>query len=359
MTEFNFDKKDPSIQGNKYPLEGIEDILKAGFEKVEPAKLSKESDTLEMSQELPPPPEKVESDRPRISIPDPEKISDPKIRKAAELLQTQKWLAPSFIAAFTAVMFELLQLQKEVRYKEANIELLVRNQLYELSKSNAHLAKLITDSQAWEKLVQAVSSFVTAAVTTVNLVETTKNMGEATKYIDDQTKKHKEDMAKAMQIENPTIQITDLPKSPPPTAQQIKDHLAQFDNIVKNDQKFDYKSDEVKKHQKALMELEGNREYSISNRERTLSMISQMRGEALKSTIQGVTGVLTATITFDRGRMEEIKGLNEGEMQSMNKFSETSSKARDDAKANYDRFADYIARIIDSVFKAHKLTQSG
>lgn len=345
MVESYFEKKDPSIEGSKYPIEGLEEILKPGFEKIEPTKITQEKDTLEMSQEFPPVVEKVESDKPRISIPDPEKISDPNIKKAAELLKTQRWLAPSFIAAFTAVMFELLQLQKEVRYKEADIELLVRQELFELAKSNAHLAKLITDSQAWEKLVQAVSSFVSAAVTTVNMIETTKNIGKASTEIADEIKNKKTQLAEAMKTENPQ-------------GVSVANNIQDIDDIVRNSSGYKYTSKQVTDLQDTLKQLESNREYNISNKERMYSQISSMRGEALKATIQGVTQVLTASITFDRGRMEEMKGLNEGMMQSFNKFSETSAKARDDAKAMYDRFADFLARIIDSVFKAHKLGQA-
>ena len=47
------------------------------------------------------------------------------MKKAVEFLKENPWMVPSFLVAFTAVMFDIMKLQKDVRYTEAELELVV------------------------------------------------------------------------------------------------------------------------------------------------------------------------------------------------------------------------------------------
>lgn len=338
----------------KFPsMEKMEGVLKAGFDKiVEPSK-----DEIKVSEEealLSPP---SDCDKPRISAPNAEKTNEANLKKAATYLKNNPWLIPSFLVVFSSVMFEIMKLQQTVRFKEAQIELLVRQHLWDLAKSNAVLARTITESQAYEKFVQAVASFVTAAISGISSMASLKNLGKAAKQMDEQTAAQKRKLDEAKAKENPAVKAQDLPVNP--TKDQHDKHFKDLDdNIKKDNTGFKY-SDDIKKQEEAYKNLEYQRESNVSNRERTLSQITQMKSEAWKSTIQGMSGVLTALITLDRAKMEELKGYNEGMIQAMNKYSETSSKARDDAKAMFDRISDFIAKIVDSYFKAHSISGRG
>ena len=231
--------------------------------------------------------------------------------------------------------------------------------MQELAKDNATLARQITESQAWEKFVQAITSFINAAVSVYSAIDTTRNLGKATTAIDDQIDAHKTKLGELKREEYKTAKGL---KQPPETFDKktdLKNYNHNVDKMIKGDKDYKFQNPEIPKHEKALQDLEGNREYHISNRERSLSQISQMKQEAFKQTLQGVSGVINAYITLERAKMEELKALTDGVIQAFNKFSETASKARDDAKSSADRFFDYLLRIIESVNKTHSMGNRG
>lgn len=341
---------------NVPPIGSTEEASQVGYKKIGQAA----KDQIKVSEGVTPSSVTAECDKPTLAAPDAALTSDASLQQAVETLKANPWFLPSFLSAFNAIMYELLQTQKQIQFNESNMELYVRQKLYDLAQTNAELSKQITDNQAFEKLVQAVAAFATAALTAYNLVETTKNMGEATSKVENDIKNQRSQLDKAKFAElnkdpetKAKIGVIDEPINP--SADQIAKREKALSEVVDKNKDYQYKSDEVKREQKKLDELEGSKETKIYEKERMLSTLSQMKGEALKQAVQAVSGVLTAQITFERGRMEESKGLNEGAIQALNKFSETTTKARDDAKGNFDKFADFMNRIIESVATAHRL----
>ena len=356
-----------SISGDKklpvsefLPLTGTDATSEVGYVETGEAVKEKVKDKIVVSDEKPSTKVTCECGKPSLPKPDVKKI-EKYLNTCVKFQKENPWFTPSFLVQFTSVIYELLLLQKNVRFNEAQVEMKVRKELFELAKSNAELQQLITNTQAFEKLVQAVASFVNAGLSAVNLIETTKNLGEARESIEKDITDAKEALtvAKAKELEaekKSKVKVEELPATATP--KEREDRLEKLGAAIKADdvKDYEYKSPEVKRAQAKLDDLETGRERIISQREQVRTQISQMRGQMLKQVIDAISGVLTANITWKRGELELWKGMQEGSIQSLNKFSETSSKARDDAKSMYDRFADFLAKIVDSVFKAHSIT---
>lgn len=331
------------------PLKGTEATSQTGFLITGAAT----KDQVQRSEELPLQEILCQCDKPALQKPDQQKV-DQALPTVVKFLHDNPWFKPSFLTSFTEVIYELLKMQKTAHYNEAQTELTVRGQLYDLAFKNASLQKQITENQAFEKFVQAFASLATVAVTTINLVESTKNFGEASKKVEEQIKTADKELMQAKIKENPATKTIDIdPKLPP---QKKAAEFKKLEDIINQDKTTEYKTDAVKNAEKTLHSLKENREYNISNKERMMSQISSMRGEAFKSTVQAAAQFATGSITLGRSTLEEVKGQVDAVMQSFNKFSETSSKSRDEAKQMFDRFADFLARIIESVHKTHSIT---
>ena len=310
-------------------------------------------DEIVTSEQTPPPPPSSQSDKPSPRAPDPEKIREATLRKAIVKLQSNPWLKPSFLSGFTAVMYLIFNLQKDARYQDAQVGINVRQKLYALGESTAKLTRLITETQAEEKYIQAISSFVNAGLAVINLAETTKNVGTANKQITDEINAKKKELHDVKMKENPDLKVLDMPKRDPSKSQE--DHMKEIDAWMKTkDKDFKY-SPEVEKLEKQLQNMEESKQSNISRRETTLSQISQTRGEAAKQVVNAFSSFLQASITTDRAIAEEEKGLLEAAIQVLRTYEEKSTKSADEAKQEIDRFVDILTKMTDSTLQAHKM----
>lgn len=302
-------------------------------------------DEMVTSEQQPPPPPSSQSDKPSPRAPDPEKIREATLRKAIVKLQSNPWLKPSFLSGFTAVMYLIFNLQKDARYQDAQVGINVRQKLYTLSESTAKLTRLITETQAEEKFVQAISSFVNAGLSTISAIETTRNLGNAAKTYDNEIAAQKKVVQEAKSGENPALAA--LEKKPGTTQKDL-------DDFIRNDKKPDY-TEKVKKAEEKLAKLEGDRDQTIRQKEYSLNQVTQMKGEAAKQVVNAFSSFLQATITNERGISEEEKGLLEAAIQVLRTFEEKSTKSTDEAKQEIDRFVDLLTKMTDSTLQAHKI----
>lgn len=340
--------KDPSsVEGGyKYiPIGSAEEASQVGYQQIgEPVK-----DRLEISEKELPKVPPCECDKPAPPPPDKVKTSEAHQKEAVKAIQTNPWLSEtSFISSFAAVIFKLLNLQKRVQYEEAQRALAVQGKTFELTTSNAGLAKAITFSQADEKMWGAYGNFISAGISAISFVDTSRNLGKATKKFENDVKDTKQ---KLVEEQDKYLGAKATDKNNP---QAIDDMIKQRKN-----EKWDGPDGEkVKELEKELATKESQKERNILDHERTLSQLSQMKMETLKQSFQGFTAVQQAAITYERGRLEEIKGLNDAQIQLYNKQQEKWSKGADDAKQMFDRFADFLTRMIQSSYDAHRIGRS-
>lgn len=276
---------------------------------------------------------------------------------------------PSFIGSFAAIIREILREQAKIGYTEAIRGADITRATNVSNVSGAALQKQITMTQANEKLVQAIASFVSAGVSIISFMDTAKSAGKAQKEVEEQidlaSKQAPKSKVQAEALEDPHAFLagdkpgvvtskTKLDKALDDPEFKTKWDKAQ-DNLdmmekLKTETKAKAKADE-----KNLDELLQNKVRKVDDRERTLNQLVHMKGEAMKSLVQAVSGVMTASITMDRAVLEEIKGINDAMIQTLNKYSETTMKQHDAAAEQFNSWIAFMKEIIQSTISAHKL----
>ena len=282
-----------------------------------------------------------DSDHPTLLSPDVNKVNGLNLQQALKDMKANPWFAPSFLAKFTTIINSQLDQQRNIHLQEAFNEMDVRGRLFELSKSTAALAKALMDNQSQEQLTQAIAAFANAGVSMFQFVQTTGNLGRATKQVDDKIAAQQQ-------------KILDI-KYPPDGTRKVADYNAKkLEQLAIPKPGID--SPEITAQKNILAKMNESREADIQAYMRNFDQQVQTMGEAQKQTINGVSSVLASIIKTDSGVKEEMQKILEGFIQSMNKFSETTAKSRDDAAANFTRFLDFMNKIIESDFKAHSIS---
>ena len=303
----------------------------------------KSKDTLETSGPASQALSSPDSDHPTILSPDVNKVNGLNLQQALKDMKANPWFAPSFLAKFTTIINSQLDQQRKIHLQEAFNEMDVRGRLFELSKSTAALAKALMDNQAQEQLTQAIAAFANSGVSMFQFVQTTGNLGRATKQVDDKIAAQQQ---KIVDMENPNL---------PPGTRKVADYDAkELEQLAIPKPGID--SPEITAQKNILAKMNESREADIQAYMRNFDQQVQTMGEAQKQAINGVNAVLISTIKTDSGVKEEMQKILEGFIQSMNKFSETTAKSRDDAAANFNRFLDFMDKIIGSDFKAHSIS---
>ena len=236
-------------------------------------------------------------------------------------------------------MYNVLTLQTQIHFTSAQMELKVRGELYELSKTSAHLQQLITQNQAYEQLVQAVTSFASAAVSAYGAKETLGNTGKAKIQAETKLKAQETKMNEMKQNELGLKGGDD---------KTIKADIAAKEK-AENKVYSKATQDQIDKHEK----MKGEFDETVRRDASHLDQVSNLSMESMKSVLSGAQAAGIAAIKFNTANLELEKGLIDGMIQSLHKFSETTSKSRDDAGAAFDRMMDFLNRIIDSLERTH------
>lgn len=275
-------------------------------------------------------------------VPTPPAPKPPTGSQEIENLTKNPWFNPSYLAALAWVLNDLLNVYREIHYNEASAEVLVRQSLFALAKDNATLAKLLMDNQARESMVQAITAFATAGVSAMQAAQTARSMNTAT-TMTDQEIGDKQTKVNKLELEERGIRVTD--ENPQELERQLLD--------AKKTPHVDSKQLEDEK--KELKELKDNRNHRIDTWMRNQDQLNQVCGETHKQTINGVSGVMVGTLKTDRGVKEESQKLNEGFMQALHKYSDTTTQQRNEARQNFDKVYETVTRQIEAGFKATHL----
>jgi hypothetical protein len=343
----------PDIGGSSYVVGGATGDTTIDATTISVEKQGKiEKDTLEVSEttERQLDYSEVESDNPKAPPPKGEMLTDEE--QTVEEFKANLWFAPSMLASFINAVNQLLQMQKEQQFKEAQNELIMRDRLFEMAKSSGALARELMNNQAQEQIVQAVASFATAAISVGQAVQTVRNVGAAEREV----KANKEINDR---LANQQKRVDD--------AQKNLDKLQNENNVAASDSEADLTSKvgdakakdilnarkELDKEQQKLDELQSERRRDILTRQQHKDGLTQTLTDVYKSTINGVQGVLLANIKWDSGVKEELQKILDGFIQAMNKYSETTTKSRDDAAACFKQFQEFLNRAIELLMRAH------
>ncbi len=291
------------------------------------------SDTLHgfRAATLPPP----GSDQPQLDPVDENKVNGSSIREAAAFLQGNPYLKGSFLANFFELMVELLNTETLIHFNEAESELITRNLISELAKASGALAKALTSNQAREQMVQAVMAFAGAAVASMSFMEHSRNLGAAKREA-------------GAEIEAQKLKVKEAQdKAGIPVADQITDLQPNID------------TPEVTAQKERLARMEANIDQSVLERVRRKDQQTTTLTDVQKQVISGIQGVLLASIKTDSSVKEEAQKLLDGFTQAANKFSESSSKQRDNAQANFDKFVDLLRSLVEKINQALNLSTRG
>ncbi len=285
----------------------------------------------------------LQADLPEISTPLEGLVLDMVIEKwkeefpeqtVAEITQNP-WFKPSYTAAFYAVMTNILNLKRDTHFKEYETELQTRIGLVDMAKANASLTIESYNLQAREKYIEAIQSGISAGFSTIQVFATAHNYGKAKETYDNELKTRQgrvrqqaiDDGIQLVDDNAPLPQITD--------SAMLKQRRQELDTWITQE------AYEIQKNAQYLSQYE-----------------TQPRFQILEQLNKTVGSVLQGGIKTEMGFVESQKQMNEGYMQALNKYNDTSAKSRDDAKADFDRFLDFLNRLIDAEFKAHALGHS-
>jgi hypothetical protein len=295
-------------------------------------------------------------DSPQLSQPDSAKLTEANVQKAVAFLKDKEWFSSitPFLSTFLSAMFDLLDVEGEIFYKEAMNELDNRGQLMEFAKSSAELAKLLQDNKAQEHRVQAYASFGSAAVSGFQFMQTTRNLGTAKREVEAEIATQKSEVLK-LERNGAGFTLGSDGKKWTRNEVEVPEEVIN-DSVTRYKTTDDYKNNrDLIKQQKVWDKLEENKSTNINQKTHHLDEMSRHIGDGIKQTLQGVQGLLQATIATDTGVKEAMKIMIDGFTQALNKYNETTTKSRDDARANHERFIEFMNRIITAAYKAQHL----
>lgn len=275
----------------------------------------------------------------------PKKVSSETIKDTLKELKKSSWFAPTFLATFIAVMQDIANYERLTHLQEGQIEIKMRDYLFQLAKTTSELTKALYEKQSYEKVIEAFSNFASAAVSGVQFVQSTRNLGVATKKVEDRITAKQNEIQTEKDHQRGVI-TTDEP-----------DSVKRQQKLTELEQR-GY-SDKVKKLEKQLANMEDSRDSDIQRQLQHEDETTRHFSDTLKQTIQGVGAFIQSRIKLEEGEIESLKQLTEGYIQAFNKYSETSARARDDAKQAFDREYDFTNRIVESSFKLQSLSHSG
>lgn len=260
------------------------------------------------------------------------------MKTAAQQMEKNPWLnSPSFLAKFMTVMLEVLDLQTELHFDEAQIEAQTRGFMYDLGKGNAEIAKALKQSEAHEQLVQAATSFTSAAVAGGQAFSSVQEKGAATKQV------HQE--------------ITDLkakkdaikPIDPPVVAGHAPPAAADIATLTPAQKK------EVAKLDTLIQQKEATETTDIHRITEHATQITQQKGQVLTHTVQGAGNLASASLKEEQGELQKQKELQEALMQMYRAHGEGAKSSKEGAIGSVDKAVELIARMFADTVRAHQL----
>ncbi len=264
---------------------------------------------------------------------------------------------PSFLANFASIMDELLNLKRDTSYLEAQVELKARELTIAITTTQSELTKMIAEAQAAEKMVEAITSFIQAGVAAISLAQTWGNAATARK--DAEATLAKDKQLEQKNLDEVTKKRDDLLRGPngvatdpnaiqqrnPPLTAQEKKQVEQYNK-------------EIAGHEKSLQNMD-RPEYLrqlINTRTQELNLQSDLKQQIVKNVVAGAGSAIQSGIISERGSLEALKVMNDGYLDLLRKYGDSTSRSKDQEKADFKDLVDFVNKITDSVFRAHSLS---
>ncbi len=133
-------------------------------------------------------------------------------------------------------------------------------------------------------------------------------------------------------------------RNPPLTAQEKK-QVEQYNK-------------EIAGHEKSLQNMD-RPEYLrqlINTRTQELNLQSDLKQQIVKNVVAGAGSAIQSGIISERGSLEALKVMNDGYLDLLRKYGDSTSRSKDQEKADFKDLVDFVNKITDSVFRAHSLS---
>lgn len=319
-------------------------------------------------------------DAPELPIPSPKAINRAAAKKEAadKAKAPNPWMAnPSHLSALFVVLFKIQDLASETRLTEAEVKMLIDKFAVQVGMENAELAKKIKDLSADKEMVRAVGSFINAGVAAYQLsgVVGAKAKAEAAKdaavkdKIDDQ-KNNIDTANKAMGDIRKTPEATaagivNPPMANPDTDQQAIAKLKAHGVALGVPGAGDAVTAKATEYQKALddrakaeteinkLEHQGREEFRMALQHE--GQMAQLKGDIIKGLVEGSIGVTTSLYTKEEAEKDKSKVINDALTQLLNKFGDSTGKAKDDLQSQHDKVLQLLVQMSSETMKAHQL----
>lgn len=272
-----------------------------------------------------------------------------------------KWFNPSFLAAFSAVMDEILKLRKDTAYREAQLSISQAQSLLEQAKSSADLTRALYNTRAQEKITEAITSFVGAGVSLMGAWDSAKSSVTArSKLAQD---------PEFQQVEG-RINAANVPAKQANLDQKEATLWEKGGTLqVQNPGMEQERVAALAARGQAQRELEAARAVTPQERNADLrlkqEMITQktaevdrqvqMKTDVMKQVVQATNSALQASLTSQEGELEAQKTMLDAKQQLMNRWLDNAMKARDSAQSDFAAVCDFINRITDSNYQTFTL----
>lgn len=288
---------------------------------------------------------------------------------AIKSMRTNPWVSnPNFLAGFMQVMYELLEMYQHIQFNEAQLDTMIRQDLFAMGKSNAKLAQELKNKEAEEQMVRAIASFINAGVSAWQLQTTISARGKATQEAEKEagtTEKRKAVEDHIEKVLNPPkpISASESPDQVAPATklteveqQKIDKHKKEMTLPEESEQQIPKKDrDEHARLKKAWEKSEKDKQLKTTELTREKHDIARIRSELLQSVVKGAESLVESNIKVEMGKTEKARIELEAIIKSFQTYDETSRQAKDDAKSSLDRTVDLMRSVLESDTKGHSL----
>lgn len=250
------------------------------------------------------------------------------------------WFNPSFLASFNAVMSEIMQLQKKTAYEEAQSSLKESQNILAMAETSASLTVKIGETQAAQKMVEAITSFASAGVSMVGTLQTMKNSVRAGAEVDAEQPQLQRNITAAqtnLDEKRAALALIDEPEElilaeAPPAVNPARLQAQQA----------------VEEAQTRLTTATGKRQEAVYQKTTQINQITQMQTETMKQVIQGTNAMIQAGFSTEQAALEASKTMVEAYQNMLRNLMDNSIKARDSANSSFGSACDLLNRIVDS-----------
>lgn len=267
------------------------------------------------------------------------------VTSLAQQISENPFFQPSVVTVLMGILNQVMSFDRDTRYLEAQTELKSRQVSIDLSQTNAQLTKDAFDKQADAKRMEAIGAFISAAIAGITAIATIGSAARADKQAREQVEKEitaQKDQVESLKKELAGEEI--VSHDPKKATETVRKDLTP--------EQIETKTNELKYAQDKLEKLKAKAESNIvsvaGQRQIELQRQGEMYSKIMQDIASGVEKSISAGLTQEEGALRALHEANEGFLAALRTYLENSARARDDAKNNLDKFADFLNRAIDA-----------